>query len=52
MINEKAVFLMEIYDTVIGKNAELKIDTPEGLTESLTRVKVFNELFAKFGDGL
>jgi hypothetical protein len=52
MINEKAVFLMEIYGMVIGKNEELKIDTEEGLRESLIRVKIFNELHAKFGDGL
>ena len=52
MINEKALFLSEIYEVVIGKNDELKIDTPEGLTESVIRVKVFNELFDKFGDGL
>ena len=50
-MNEKAVFLMEIYDTVIGKNEELNIDTDQGLLESAIRVKIFNELFAKFGDG-
>ena len=54
-MNEKAELLWEIYEVVIGKNKEPDIYTPEGLKElqeSAIRVKVFNELYAKFGDGI
>jgi hypothetical protein len=51
-MNEKAKLLVEIYETVIGKNEEFRINTLADFDESLLRVKIFNELYAKFGDGV